>query len=82
MNYLSSTVFPIFVIFLLNTVYHSIAGEITITSDILRKGVVPKEFGNPVEDDEAYATAYDGPPEDTRTAPGCPPRYEFCNISC
>lgn len=50
------------------------AAEITVTPDILRKGILPSKFGNPVEDDEAYATAYDGPPEDPNTAPGCPAR--------
>lgn len=74
MNHFLRTVSPIFVLILVNVVGHSNAGEINISSDILRKGIAPKEFGNPVEDDEAYATAYDGPPEDPSTAPGCPSR--------
>ncbi|CAL8134998.1 unnamed protein product [Orchesella dallaii] len=42
-------------------------------TELLRKGVQPSVLGNPIEDDEAFATVYDGP-EDPSTAPGCPAR--------
>ncbi|ODM95201.1 hypothetical protein Ocin01_11480 [Orchesella cincta] len=64
------------IIFLFTILSHDInsaQGLSAKNSEILRKGIQPSVLGNPIEDDEAFSTLYDGP-EDPSTAPGCPTR--------